>query len=360
ACTASVIYPRISAFDNCGNVDIQLFEGLGENGIFPAGTTVERWVATDGSGNSDTLRFEIQVLTNPAKPAFDTLAVVETLEDSDWISVHLTHIYDGLDCEDSPLEFSLQPENELLFDTCQFYYVTGNDSALLLMLPAPDAFGDTKAVIKVTNPETGLEYSDTLIIRITPVNDPPFVVRPLEDLQTRAGDTLKMVLIPEQGYYFDDIDDETLQLSLKMSNGENIPGWLQFRNDSILTFPAIADTGCINVILVATDLAGEEVYSPFTICIGFPVGIQTLDSQNLKVYPNPTTGKVYVDFLKNTGEKINISVVNYLGQEVLQKIYQGEERLEIDLTGKSSGMYIIRAKGKDFDANFRIILKPLR
>ena len=84
------------------------------------------------------------------------------------------------------------------------------------------------------------------------------------------------------------------------------------------------------------------------------------DSQNLKVYPNPTTGKVYVDFLKHTGEKIHISVVNYLGQEVLQKIYQGQERLEIDLTGKSSGMYIIRAKGKDFDANFRIILKPLK
>jgi hypothetical protein len=167
ACTASIIYPRIYASDNCGSVDIQHFEGLGENGIFPAGITVERWVAIDGSGNSDTLRFEIQVLTNPAKPGFDTLAVVETLEDSDWISVHLTHVYDGLDCEDSSLEFSLQLENELLFDRHQFNYITGKDSALLELLPAPDAFGETKAVITVRNAETNLEHSDTLTLRIT-------------------------------------------------------------------------------------------------------------------------------------------------------------------------------------------------
>ncbi len=58
--TTEIHYPEVSASDNC-SVDITQLQGLGSGACFPTGTTKEVYLATDPSGNTDTLVFTITV-----------------------------------------------------------------------------------------------------------------------------------------------------------------------------------------------------------------------------------------------------------------------------------------------------------
>ncbi|MGC9352703.1 MAG: T9SS type A sorting domain-containing protein [Mariniphaga sp.] len=356
-CKTTIDYPEIPAGDNCGVENLFLYEGLGPDGEFPVGTTTERWVAVDASGNSDTLTFEVKISDTPSAPGLDVIPDVEVEEDADWVTVTVTGISDGSECEEYPLGFIFSAENDQLIASYQTEYVTGEEVAYLKLLPSPDATGESNATLTVTNSETGQETGIDFILRITPVNDPPYLVHPVQDLEMKAGDSLEVVFNPEKGFIFDDVDeDDILQLSVQPEDGTTLPEWLVFRNDSLLAFPAAADTGCIELLLVATDVAGEKVDSPFMLCVDFSVGTNLLAEQEIKIYPNPTTGKVYIELSGLANRRADVSVVNILGQKVLHKTYQSEGRWEIDLSNQVSGMYLLKIRGNGIDVNRKIVL----
>lgn len=81
----------------------------------------------------------------------------------------------------------------------------------------------------------------------------------------------------------------------------------------------------------------------------------TFDYNNsIKLYPNPTTSKVFFD---NTNSNFNeVVIYNYLGQEVgkiefLEKL----NNQEIDLFSFANGMYILKFKNENSNQSFRII-----
>ena len=62
------------------------------------------------------------------------------------------------------------------------------------------------------------------------------------------------------------------------------------------------------------------------------------------VYPNPTSGIVSFDNSESQYEKVG--VYNYLGQEVIKSFVLGQHNnTMIDLTGLSSGVYMLRFEG---------------
>jgi hypothetical protein len=356
-CKTTIDYPEIPAGDNCGVENLFLYEGLGPDGEFPVGTTTERWVAVDASGNSDTLTFEVKISDTPSAPGLDAIPDVEVEEDADWVTVTVTGISDGSECEEYPLGFIFSAENDQLIESYLTEYVTGEEMAYLKLLPSPDATGESNATLTVTNSETGQETGIDFILRITPVNDPPYLVHPVQDLEMKAGDSLEVVFNPEKGIIFDDVDeDDILQLSVRPEDGTTLPEWLVFRNDSLLAFPAAADTGCVELLLVATDLTGEEVNSPFMLCVDFSVGTNLFAEQGIKIYPNPTTGKVYIELSGLADRRADVSVVNILGQKVLHKIYQSEGHWEIDLSNQVSGIYLLKIRGNGIGFNRKIVL----
>src|SRR5690606_11167103 len=67
---SAIDYPVIEVLDAFTLVP-ELIEGLGPDGVFPAGTTAETWVVVDGGGNTDTLTFSVTVVTSNDQPAID-------------------------------------------------------------------------------------------------------------------------------------------------------------------------------------------------------------------------------------------------------------------------------------------------
>ena len=84
--------------------------------------------------------------------------------------------------------------------------------------------------------------------------------------------------------------------------------------------------------------AQKSVQAAFNV-----LGMEGQNGSGIVVYPNPSTGKV---FLKNTGSRgqtSEISVQNMIGTTILQRTHtwSEDEVLGLDLTGTPNGMYVI-------------------
>jgi surface protein len=72
-------------------------------------------------------------------------------------------------------------------------------------------------------------------------------------------------------------------------------------------------------------------------CTG--LSTESFDANNILLYPNPTTGMVY---LKNTNAS-KLSVFNMIGQEVYKmQLKEGPETQELNLNKLPSGIYIVK------------------
>lgn len=72
--------------------------------------------------------------------------------------------------------------------------------------------------------------------------------------------------------------------------------------------------------------------------------VQNTVGSSLKVFPNPTNGKVSISATELTGENVEITVMDATGRVVGSNVinnYQGEN-LEVDLTNQAEGIYMIQ------------------
>lgn len=78
----------------------------------------------------------------------------------------------------------------------------------------------------------------------------------------------------------------------------------------------------------------------------------------IKVYPNPTLGKLNIDFVKKDLGEVIIRMYNYVGQEIFELTYnQPSEAVLIDLVEFSSGMYILKVSDGDSKQSQKIIIQ---
>ena len=73
--------------------------------------------------------------------------------------------------------------------------------------------------------------------------------------------------------------------------------------------------------------------------------MKSADANNLKVYPNPTTGQVNLEFRGYDGETAMLQVMDINGRlihtDYFGKLYNGNLTHTFDLSELSSGVYIV-------------------
>jgi len=73
-------------------------------------------------------------------------------------------------------------------------------------------------------------------------------------------------------------------------------------------------------------------------------------SMNAEVYPNPTDGKITVQFNSTTDKQFNISLTDYEGRLIFEKAgvaVSGENKLEFDLAALARGVYFVKVISDD-------------
>jgi PKD repeat protein len=97
----------------------------------------------------------------------------------------------------------------------------------------------------------------------------------------------------------------------------------------------------------ATDRSGNKAKEVKRIVkVGNPVSTPEIPIEEnlISVYPNPTTGIFNIDFDLNKAERIQVSIVNTLGEEVLRKDIRNiqNNNLTFDLSGNAEGVYLVK------------------
>jgi hypothetical protein len=86
------------------------------------------------------------------------------------------------------------------------------------------------------------------------------------------------------------------------------------------------------------------------------VSLKNLMTDGRWIFPNPSTGKFYIQFSGDIPERTIVSVVNSIGQEVLNCKLDSNPGV-VDLTGNVSGIYFIKVKGDSWSKTEKVVLR---
>ncbi len=300
-CSTRITYPEIKVKAS-GPVKLERIAGLGADGIFPLGTTVETWKATDQWGTVSYASFTVTVKSVNAAPVLDTVNDITVNEDTAPFEIPLSGIGFGNDCLSQQI-ISLEVSNSkesLLMLTSE--YVNGAATGKLLVTLMPGESGEAVITLKLKDSGgTDGDGVDTTVksfkITVNAVNDPP-QVNPIPDQTVIIPGSLSVNVASA---FIDDDEGDLLTYSVTRSDGSSLPAWMTFSGATgLLTgIPEAPDQGVTEIKVVATDKAGAKAQDIFLVLVTSPV------SANLEVTAikgtTPLTGGFDVTLLVKNG-----------------------------------------------------------
>ena len=100
--------------------------------------------------------------------------------------------------------------------------------------------------------------------------------------------------------------------------------------------------GTYYVCLTVTNAAGSDTYCDSVTVATPSTSIKNVLANNLKLYPNPTSGKVTIDLPSSS--EVSFEVVNTLGAVVYAENNKGASQYQLDLSNLNNGIYFITTK----------------
>ena len=117
-----------------------------------------------------------------------------------------------------------------------------------------------------------------------------------------------------------------------------------------------ASSGEYSVVLTAYSVYCGEATD--TQSVSVTTGIDFIEFGNLvKIYPNPSTGKLYIE-LENPGNNdLSIRIINVNGQVIYIKNVLTKPIEEIDLSNYAKGIYFIQVRSDKYFKTEKLIIE---
>jgi hypothetical protein len=80
------------------------------------------------------------------------------------------------------------------------------------------------------------------------------------------------------------------------------------------------------------------------------------ENASFKLFPNPTTGQVNLEFLK-PGQQGVIEIFNSLGVKIMEEEFSGNQVRQFDLSSQPDGMYVMQVRNGETIRNMRFVKK---
>jgi polyhydroxybutyrate depolymerase len=129
-----------------------------------------------------------------------------------------------------------------------------------------------------------------------------------------------------------------------LSNGSELPGWLEFYPSS-RTFIGTPDSiGNLTIKVTAVDNFFAQVSDQFRITINDSSNVMADEKQNkdFEIYPNPSNCILNLSFDNVPTGEFKIEIFNLQGRMVYTKYSKNSGHETIDLTGYPVGMYLVK------------------
>lgn len=121
--------------------------------------------------------------------------------------------------------------------------------------------------------------------------------------------------------------------------------------------------GTYNVTLTAANALGDDTaVKTEYIIVEEEMGVVDLDSDKIKLYPNPTSGQVFVEFNSEAGQNVSIKVNDLSGRNLMNKQLSangGTQKVELDLRQFVSAdqVLLVKIQTGEQSQSFKILTK---
>ncbi len=194
-----------------------------------------------------------------------------------------------------------------------------------------------------------VDVDQTFTITVANVNDAPILQNELIDQETYTEELFTYTFAENS---FNDVDaGDILVYSVSLADGSPIPTWLSF-NSNTKTFegtPTVANN--YDIKITAYDTSFANVSDVFSLNVLQSISINDVDSNNIKIYPNPTSDFLYISLNKGFS---NIQVIDVAGKMIKNIQVNDSNNLEINVSNINSGIYFVK-----FINDNEIILKKI-
>jgi len=177
-------------------------------------------------------------------------------------------------------------------------------------IPAPDYDRDVSLMLEV---DDGVQKRKQIItLEAQAVNDPPRFKQHLEKLLISSNKLFEF----EQNSNVYDPEGDDIELTARLSDGSELPEWLQFKNGTFTGMPSNNDRGIYEVVIIASDgrasvsepliiqvekLNQDKKETPVGLIVGLSVGFVILVAGSaiaLKVYKTRRVKKKLAEQVK--------------------------------------------------------------
>ena len=127
-------------------------------------------------------------------------------------------------------------------------------------------------------------------------------------------------------------------------------------NRTVTVTPTANQLGIANIKIVVEDNKSLRDSIVFGVYVKeCTVGISKATNMDLELYPNPSDGKVTIDFGRKHS-KVNLSLSNISGQVINYWTYKQVDELELNL-GVKAGVYVLKISTNQDEAVFRLLVE---
>ncbi|MCF8373093.1 MAG: T9SS type A sorting domain-containing protein [Bacteroidales bacterium] len=95
----------------------------------------------------------------------------------------------------------------------------------------------------------------------------------------------------------------------------------------------------------------------FSTGVDSSVSVQEINAGEINIYPNPSSGKVWITLPEGTNDPVSVSIFNINGQLILSEIKENEKTILLDMREQLAGLYFITVERNGEVINRKILIQ---
>jgi hypothetical protein len=148
-------------------------------------------------------------------------------------------------------------------------------------------------------------------------------------------------MVPDS-IFIDDDGNNTLAYSASLNNGDPLPSWLSFDNESMTFSGTLTESGSFRIKVAATDTAGASASNVFALqVVEKTSSVRQTIEHNIQVFPNPTNDRINISFGSITYKNAVVELTDINGRSIISNNFHNTSATTIALTGYPQGYYLL-------------------
>ncbi|MBV5314133.1 MAG: T9SS type A sorting domain-containing protein, partial [Prolixibacteraceae bacterium] len=295
-------------------------------------------VVNDGTVNSSIDQVVVTVNQVNKAPVFTSVKTFSAIEDEPF-----EFTLEASDIDNDPISFSIANLPGFLKLTKKT-----NSSAVLSGTFTNQNVGSNPFTLTLTDGK--LVSSETIPISVINTDDLPYVKDSIKNIS--VDKRAPSINIDLKNVFTDDDTGDLLIFSTSLNTNNKVV--TTKIAGSILTLTFSTENTGLAELSIAANSNGKVATSKFKVEVKISTGLNPkVDDSEVKIYPNPTKGKVYIKFSQTPKTSKEIRIYNISGK-LLSKIVTKEQEEIIDMQLFTPGIYLIKID-QDISKTYKII-----